>query len=171
LSIVTSIYYHLLASPVGPFLVAGSEQALHYTGFEQGQQQRYCRDTWIRDAAPLRYAIEPLEAYFDGQVLEFDIPLALAGTAFQRSAWAALQTIPYGQTASYGDIARKIGHPGASRAVGPANHANPIPIIVPCHRVIGTDGSLTGFGGGLAAKTTLLQLESAQVCGGQPSLF
>lgn len=168
---MTKIYYQLLASPVGPFLVAGTEQALHYTGFEQGRQQKLRQISWVKDAGPLAYAIEPLESYFNGDAVQFDVPLALEGTPFQRSVWAALQTITYGQTVSYGDIARMIGQPGASRAVGAANNANPIPIIVPCHRVIGADGSLTGFGGGLPAKTTLLQLESANTKGGQQSLF
>lgn len=151
--------------------MAGTDQALHYTGFEQGRQQKLRQSHWINDAAPLAYAIKPLQSYFSGEAVEFDVPLALDGTPFQLSVWAALQTISYGHTVSYGDIARMIGQPGASRAVGMANNKNPIPIIVPCHRVIGTDGSLTGFGGGLPAKTTLLQMESANTKGGQQSLF
>ena len=168
---MTKIYYQLLASPVGPFLVAGSDQALHYTGFEQGRQQKLRESHWVEDAAPLAYAIDPLQSYFSGEAVEFDVPLVLKGTPFQQTVWAALQTIAYGQTVSYGDIARLIGQPGASRAVGMANNQNPIPIIVPCHRVIGADGSLTGFGGGLPAKTTLLQMESDNTKGGQLSLL
>ena len=168
---MATIYYQFLPSPVGPFLVAGTDETLHFTGFELGRQKLKREASWVKDAAPLAYAIEPLQAYFSGEKVAFDVPLSLHGTAFQRSVWAALQTIPYGQTVSYGDIARMIDQPGASRAVGMANNANPIPIIVPCHRVIGADGSLTGFGGGLPAKTKLLQMESANTIGGQPSLF
>jgi len=107
----------------------------------------------------LQRAREQLEAYFEGRLRAFDLPLAPAGTAFQRQVWAALATIPWGQTRSYGELAAAIGRPGSARAVGAANGRNPLPIVVPCHRVIGADGSLTGFGGGLPAKRHLLQLE------------
>lgn len=103
-----------------------------------------------------------LHEYFAGRRREFDLPLDLRGTAFQRAAWLALTTIPYGETVTYGEQADRIGRPGASRAVGAANGQNPIPIVVPCHRVIGADGSLTGFGGGLEVKRFLLELERAQ---------
>ncbi|MCW2800767.1 MAG: cysteine methyltransferase [Aeromicrobium sp.] len=110
-------------------------------------------------------AEEQLTAYFAGELTEFDLPLASEGSEFQQKVWAELRRIPYGETASYGDIARRLGYePVISRAVGAANGANPIPIIVPCHRVIGADGRLTGFGGGIERKKILLDLE-------QPGLF
>lgn len=160
-----------MPSPVGAFFVAGTDTALHMTSFSSGLQKREPQDGWIEDAAPLAYAIAPLEQYFSGDPVDFKMLIAPKGTAFQLSVWAALQNIPYGQTASYGDIARKIGKPGASRAVGGANNANPLPVIIPCHRVIGADGSLTGFGGGLDAKVALLELEGITLQTPQLSLF
>jgi methylated-DNA-[protein]-cysteine S-methyltransferase len=110
--------------------------------------------------APFREVIAQLEAYFAGELRRFDLPLAPEGTPFQREVWSALTAIPYGETVSYGELARRLGRPAASRAVGAANGQNPIPIVIPCHRVIGADGSLTGFGGGLAIKRRLLDLEA-----------
>ena len=109
--------------------------------------------------------VEQLGAYFAGELTRFDVDLTLAGTQFQRRVWTALQTIPYGETRSYGEIAEQIGAPGASRAVGLANGRNPIGIIVPCHRVIGASGSLTGYGGGLERKKALLDLEKSRYTG------
>jgi methylated-DNA-[protein]-cysteine S-methyltransferase len=103
-----------------------------------------------------------LQEYFAGELREFDIPLLMEGTEFQKRVWKTLQTIPYGETISYGELAKKIGDSKAVRAVGAANGQNPIPIIVPCHRVIGSDGSLTGFGGGIENKRKLLELERGQ---------
>jgi len=108
---------------------------------------------------PFAAAASQLKSYFAGQLTEFDLPLAPAGTEFQRRVWAGLRTIPYGETVSYGELARQLGSPSASRAVGLANGRNPIAIVVPCHRVIGSDGSLTGYGGGLDRKRFLLALE------------
>ncbi|MEL6868839.1 MAG: methylated-DNA--[protein]-cysteine S-methyltransferase [Pseudomonadota bacterium] len=156
---MTQIFYTYLASPVGRFFVAGSDAALVATGFEAGRQVRSPQPDWRCDASPLTYALEPLRAYFAGERTSFDVPLVYEGTPFQQAVWSALQQIPYGVTTSYGDIARAIGNPQAVRAVGAANGANVIPVIIPCHRVIGSDGSLTGFGGGLSAKQKLLQLE------------
>jgi methylated-DNA-[protein]-cysteine S-methyltransferase len=119
----------------------------------------------VEDAGPFREVVRQLKAYFDGQLKAFDLPLAPQGTEFQRQVWRALQTIPYGRTKSYGEIARRLGRPEASRAVGAANGQNPIPVIIPCHRVIGADGSLTGFGGGLPIKRKLLALEGALPAG------
>jgi methylated-DNA-[protein]-cysteine S-methyltransferase len=116
-----------------------------------------------RDPAALRPVAQQLEAYFAGELTAFDLPLAPVGSGFQRSVWDALLTIPYGETASYGEIARQIGDPSAVRAVGTANGRNPIAIVIPCHRVIGADGSLTGYGGGLERKRTLLALEASQL--------
>ena len=111
----------------------------------------------------LTEAQRQLEEYFAGTRTQFDIPLNPAGTEFQRAVWRALQDIPYGETVSYGDIARSIGRPKACRAVGQANHVNPISIIIPCHRVVGSGGSLTGYGGGLPVKEMLLMLEKGNV--------
>ncbi|MDX1983869.1 MAG: methylated-DNA--[protein]-cysteine S-methyltransferase, partial [Bryobacteraceae bacterium] len=108
---------------------------------------------------PFREVIRQLDAYFKGALHDFDVPLAPLGTPFQRNVWSALREIPYGRTISYGELARRIGNPSASRAVGLANGSNPIAIIVPCHRVIGANGKLTGFGGGLDVKRKLLDLE------------
>ena len=113
-----------------------------------------------RDDTPLAEARRQLEAYFEGELREFDLPLAPQGTGFQLRVWEALRAIPYGETISYGELARRVGDPGAARAVGLANGRNPLPVIVPCHRVIGADGSLTGFGGGLDRKRALLELEA-----------
>jgi len=110
-------------------------------------------------AEPFAAAAEQLTAYFAGRLTRFSLPLRPGGTAFQRQVWAALQDIPYGQTVTYGQLAARLGRPAASRAVGLANGRNPVSIVVPCHRVLGADGSLTGYGGGLAAKRFLLDLE------------
>jgi methylated-DNA-[protein]-cysteine S-methyltransferase len=114
-----------------------------------------------RDAAPFKAAADQLDAYFDGERTRFDLPLAPLGSEFQQRVWAALLEIPYGQTESYGELAQRIGSPGAARAVGLANGKNPISILIPCHRVVGANGSLTGYGGGLDRKRKLLDLELA----------
>lgn len=111
------------------------------------------------DEPVLASAAKQLDAYFDGDLTSFELPLTLDGSRFQRTVWAALQDIPYGETTSYGELARRIGQPSASRAVGLANGRNPVSIVVPCHRVIGADGSLTGYGGGMDRKRFLLALE------------
>lgn len=126
------------------------------------------RDGWEADSEAFPEAVEQLRGYFAGERTEFDLELELVGTAFQRRVWAALQTIPYGETRSYGEIAEQIGSPGAFRAVGLANCHNPIGIIVPCHRVIGANGSLTGYGGGLDRKRALLDIEKQRTA---PALF
>jgi methylated-DNA-[protein]-cysteine S-methyltransferase len=118
---------------------------------------------WTRDDGALAALRTQLQEYFDGERTEFDLPLAPEGTSFQRKVWNALCEIPYGKTMSYGELARHIGQPGAARAVGLANGSNPLPIVVPCHRVIGADGSLTGFGGGIGRKRWLLSHEARQL--------
>jgi methylated-DNA-[protein]-cysteine S-methyltransferase len=118
------------------------------------------RADWSPDPGAFGAAVDQLEAYFAGELMDFDVELDLRGTEFQRRVWKALLTIPFGETRSYGEIAEQIGAPGAARAVGLANGHNPIAIVVPCHRVIGANGSLTGFGGGLDRKRTLLELEN-----------
>jgi methylated-DNA-[protein]-cysteine S-methyltransferase len=115
---------------------------------------------WREAREPFSQAIEQLDQYFAGERTEFDLELDMRGTQFQNDVWNALLTIPYGETRSYGEIARQIGRPDRARAVGAANGCNPVSIIVPCHRVIGSDGSLTGYGGGLPRKRFLLDLEA-----------
>jgi methylated-DNA-[protein]-cysteine S-methyltransferase len=117
---------------------------------------------WRHDAVPLTETIRQLQAYFAGELENFNLPLAPEGTPFQKEVWQRLCDISYGQTISYGELARRIGNPKASRAVGLANGSNPIPIVIPCHRVIGSNGKLTGYGGGLPIKEKLLALERHQ---------
>jgi len=148
-----------MESPIGPLLLAGDDSGLQRIGFPEGKNPPQPAPEWRRDTQCLRYVAEQLDAYFAGSLRDFDLPLQMQGTPFQLSVWKALRDIPYGETISYGELARRIGNPKGSRAVGLANGANPIPIVVPCHRVIGSTGKLTGFGGGLRTKETLLALE------------
>jgi len=151
--------YTFIDSPLGILLLAGSRHALKVIGFSRGDKARSPDPSWQRDDAAFSLAKRQLDEYFAGVRRDFDVPLAPDGTDFQRAVWHALTGIPYGETCSYQDIAVRIDQPKALRAVGAANGANPIPIIIPCHRVIGADGSLTGFGGGLDSKRWLLDLE------------
>jgi methylated-DNA-[protein]-cysteine S-methyltransferase len=153
------MFYTYMSSPIGQLLLAGDEQALRLVGFPQGSGQRSPELGWQENKTPFAETIRQLDAYFAGELSTFDLPLAPQGTPFQRAVWQALQQIPYGTTTSYGALAHTIGKPKAVRAVGAANGANPIPIIIPCHRVIGSNGKLTGFGGGLETKARLLNLE------------
>lgn len=143
-------------SPIGDLLLVANEEGLVSVNFRGTSEAP-------RDQKRLAHAIGQLEEYFDGTRRQFDLQLAPRGTPFQLAVWRMLQRIPYGETRSYLDIAKSIGRPSATRAVGAANGANPMPIIIPCHRVIGSSGSLTGFGGGLAVKRRLLDLESGIV--------
>lgn len=154
------MYYCYLDTPIGELLLAGEDGALAMIGFPKGSMRRDPETDWIYNEQPLAKARQQLEEYFAGTRKEFDLPLRIKGTEFQVSVLNALQEIPYGKTASYGEIARRIGRPKAVRAVGAANGRNPIPIVVPCHRVIGSSGDLTGFGGGLDTKAALLRLEA-----------
>lgn len=142
--------------------MAGGEDGLHLLHFMNGRHPKSPDRSWNEDKKPFKEVIRQLKSYFAGKLKEFDVPLVLQGTDFQLLVWRRLQKIPYGETVSYGQIARELGNPEASRAVGLANGSNPIPIIVPCHRVIGSNGNLTGFGGGLPVKQKLLTLESKQ---------
>lgn len=151
--------YTYCDSPLGALLLAGDGKRLHLIGFPEGKGRMRHQPEWQRDDNAFKEVRQQLEAYFAGELQRFDLALAPEGTDFQKAVWQALTTIPYGATRSYGEIAQQIGRPKASRAVGAANGQNPIPIIIPCHRVIGSTGKLTGFGGGLAAKETLLGLE------------
>ncbi len=150
--------YSLLDSPIGRLLLVAEDGQLSRIDFPPAAEEAIASH-WRHQPADFDEANRQLTAYFAGQRQEFDLPLHLVGTPFQRLVWQELTRIPYGQTASYGEIARRIDRSKACRAVGMANHRNPLPIIIPCHRVIGADGSLTGFGGGLACKQFLLDLE------------
>lgn len=151
--------YRYIASPIGSLLLAGDETGLKMIGFPEGKGRVTPQADWIEDERAFAEAERQLAEYFDGERTEFDLKLSPSGTPFQLTVLDALQTIPLGETRSYRDIARQIGRPTAVRAVGAANGRNPLPIVIPCHRVIGADGSLTGFGGGLEAKRFLLELE------------
>jgi methylated-DNA-[protein]-cysteine S-methyltransferase len=152
------IRYRTIESPIGLLTLAGSGSVLTNLRMVD-QTYEPDRADWSPDPRAFDDAVEQLIAYFAGELTDFDIELELRGTEFQRRVWNALRTIPYGETRSYGEIAEQIGAPGSARAVGWANGHNPIAIVVPCHRVIGANGSLTGFGGGLDRKRTLLELE------------
>ncbi|NNC77386.1 MAG: methylated-DNA--[protein]-cysteine S-methyltransferase [Woeseiaceae bacterium] len=154
------MYYCYFDTPIGELLLAGDDEALTMIGFPQGKMRREPEPDWIFNEKPFANAIRQLNEYFAGERTTFDLPLRLSGTEFQLLVLEELQRIPYGETTSYGNIASRIGRPKAVRAVGAANGRNPIPIIVPCHRVIGAGGDLTGFGGGLGTKEALLRLES-----------
>ena len=146
------MYRLVISSPIGALTLHSDGAAL--------TALRFGADGSDAGACPLLHrAAGELAAYFRGELRTFSVPLSPAGTDFQRSVWDALATIPYGQTASYRDVARTIGNPRACRAVGTANHRNPLPILIPCHRVVGSDGSLTGYAGGLQRKQFLLALE------------
>ena len=161
---MNTLRYRTMASPVGTLTLAGMGSTLMHLRMA-GQTHEPDRSGWIPDDDAFADVAEQLTAYFAGSLTEFDVDLELAGTEFQRRVWAALQTIPYGETRSYGQIAEQIGSPGASRAVGLANGRNPVGIIVPCHRVIGSGGGLTGYGGGIDRKRALLTLEHRTVAG------
>ncbi|TXI60092.1 methylated-DNA--[protein]-cysteine S-methyltransferase [Mycolicibacter arupensis] len=150
--------FRTIDSPIGPLTLAGDDGRLsHLLMLDHAHAPS--RDGWWRDDSAFPEVAHQLSAYFAGDLTEFDVDYTLVGTEFQRRVWTALLTIPYGQTRSYGELAGQIGSPTASRAVGLANGRNPISIIVPCHRVIGSNGSLTGYGGGIDRKKSLLELE------------
>ncbi|HEY0502293.1 MAG TPA: methylated-DNA--[protein]-cysteine S-methyltransferase [Lysobacter sp.] len=154
--------YTRIDSPVGPLLLAANQSGLRLIEFHVPRHPVPPGADWREgDSDVLREAQRQLDEYFDGQRRTFDLPLALHGTEFQRTVWQTLATIPFGQTISYAQLASRVGRPTAMRAVGAANGRNPLPIVLPCHRVIGADGSLTGFGGGLPTKQFLLELEGA----------
>lgn len=154
--------YCYVSSPIGRLLLAGHDRLLGYVGLPDGKARISPQQDWrqVEDGFPA--VTQQLKEYFSGQREMFSVALLPAGTDFQLSVWSALREIPYGQIRTYAQIAEMIGRPRAVRAVGAANGANPLPILVPCHRVIGANGSLTGFAGGLAAKSYLLGLESAK---------
>jgi methylated-DNA-[protein]-cysteine S-methyltransferase len=153
------MYYCYLETKIGDLLLAGDEEGLSLVGFPEGAMRHEPEPEWIFNEKPFAVAREQLTAYFAGELKAFDLDLNPTGTEFQLQVLDELQKIPYGTTCSYSDIANRIGRPKAVRAVGAANGRNPIPIIIPCHRVIGASGHLTGFGGGLPTKEALLRLE------------
>ena len=155
-----TFYYDYHRTTIGELLLAGDGQSLSLLGFPEGKMARRHDSHWIRASQPFDDVTRQLDDYFAGKLQVFDVQLELAGTSFQQAVWSALKMIPYGETCTYGELAARIGRPRASRAVGAANGVNPVPIIIPCHRVIGSNGSLTGFGGGIRTKQALLSMES-----------
>ena len=153
------MYYTYAASPIGQLLLAGSADALQVIGFPHGDKARRADIGWERYDEPFKKTARQLNEYFAGERREFELELAPEGTKFQVEVLEALRGIPYGETRTYRDIAVAVGRPNAVRAVGNANGRNPLPIVIPCHRVIGSDGSLTGFGGCIEIKRYLLDLE------------
>lgn len=153
------MYYCYLDTPIGDLLLARDDEGLAVVGFPDGSMRREPEGDWIFNEKPFAETCRQLAEHFDGQRTEFDIDLKPTGTEFQLKVLDELRRIPYGTTCSYSDIAERIGHPKAVRAVGAAIGRNPIAIVIPCHRVIGASGDLTGFGGGLSTKEALLRLE------------
>ncbi len=152
-------WYTCIDTPIGAIRMTSDGTSL--TGlYLEGEGDCRAGEGRRDDAEPFARAREQLAAYFRGELTRFDLPLAAEGTEFQREVWEELRRIPYGTTVSYGEVARRLGRPNSCRAVGLANGRNRLPIVVPCHRVIGADGSLTGYGGGLPRKRALLELEA-----------
>lgn len=158
---MAEILYRYVDTPVGRLMLAGTERGLKRIEFEKGKGMRGPSPEWRETESGLGEAARQIADYFAGSRREFDLRLDPEGTEFQRQTWDALREIPYGATASYADVARSIGRPKAVRAVGAANARNPLPIVVPCHRVVGSDGSLTGFAAGTDVKLALLKIEGA----------
>jgi methylated-DNA-[protein]-cysteine S-methyltransferase len=160
---VGRIFYTHIESPLGPLLLAGDRRGLKSIEFPAGKAGKGHESGWERSDEDFAVVATQLREYFAGERRVFDIPLNLSGTPFQLAVWEKVREIPYGKTVSYADIALAIGRPRAVRAVGAANRQNPVPIVIPCHRVIGKDGSLTGYGGGLECKATLLRIEGVVI--------
>ncbi len=153
------IYYDDIDSPVGRLRLVADRAGLRQLWFAQERHPKRLEPDWVQASEPLAFARVQLEEYFAGTRQRFELPLHPLGTPFQLAVWQELARIDYGATISYAELARRIGQPQAMRAVGAANGRNPLPIVLPCHRVIGSNGSLTGFGGGLPTKRFLLSLE------------
>ena len=148
------MHYAVMESPMGPVTIASTEKGIASIHFGNNVPEGAVADSSVN-----HHTVEQLTEYFQGKRTQFDLELDLEGTPFQRAVWSELLRIPYGETRTYGDIAKAIGSPGAARAVGMANHDNPIAVVIPCHRVVGRDGSLTGYAGGLHLKAQLLSIE------------
>lgn len=161
-SAAPAVYWTSIESPVGPLLLAGDRETLRVLWFGRGRKAQGPVPGWVERPDEFRGVARQLREYFAGTRTAFDIAVAPHGTPFQQTVWRALRDIPYGATTTYGAVARQIGDLKAVRAVGLANGANPIAIVIPCHRVIGAGGALTGFGGGLPTKRALLDLEQGQ---------
>ena len=159
-------YYTYVTSPIGRLLLAGDDVVLERLHFSSGSKAQLPDATWLARPEMFASVAQQLEAYFRGELQDFALTLNPKGTAFQLAVWRELVKIPYGHTITYGELAKRLGNPQASRAVGLANGANPIAIVQPCHRVMGANGKLTGFGGGLDVKQRLLDLER-----GEPRMF
>ncbi len=153
-------FFTELKSPVGRLFLTSNGEAITWLFMEKQKDGLRPTGDWRRDDNLFREAADQLRAYFAGELTEFDLPLAPVGTQFQQRVWAELQKIPYGSTINYGELARRVGNPKAARAAGAANGSNPISIIIPCHRVIGSNNHLTGYGGGIERKRFLLDLEA-----------
>ncbi len=151
--------YTYVSSPVGPLLLSGDARGLAHLCFQAGKTPRQPESYWVLDPRPFREVTAQLAAYFAGELRRFSLTLALEGSLFQRQVWRELVAVPYGTTVSYGELAERLGKPGAARAVGAAVGANPVAIVVPCHRVLGRHGALTGYSGGVAIKEFLLRRE------------
>jgi methylated-DNA-[protein]-cysteine S-methyltransferase len=160
------MWFDQFKTPIGQLKIAADDEGLRYVMFEKNKYEAPDENTWRRDAKLLANAREQLQAYFSGDLKTFDIALSPQGTDFQKQVWQTLAKIPFGKTWSYADVAKKVDSPKAVRAIGAANGRNPIPIILPCHRVIGSNGTLTGYAGGLPIKQWLLEHEGI----GQASL-
>jgi methylated-DNA-[protein]-cysteine S-methyltransferase len=159
---MSPLIYTTIDSPIGELLLLSDGEALRGLYMQEGRKPAKINPSWVCSIEPFAAVTEQLNEYFAAERTVFDIPLVLEGAPFEREVWHALQEIPYGETVSYGEIARRVNQPSAARAVGLANGRNPIAVIVPCHRVIGADGTLTGYGGGLERKRLLLELEQGQ---------
>jgi methylated-DNA-[protein]-cysteine S-methyltransferase len=155
--------YTWIESPVGSLLLVADEDGLIEIAFAKGRTPPVIDAGWTCGGALLREPVRQLEAFFAGELRDFNLPLNPRGTAFQQRVWKLLSEIPFGETISYGELARRAGNPAASRAVGLANGSNPISIVVPCHRVIASNGKLTGYGGGLENKRWLIDFERSQL--------
>lgn len=154
------IHYWIYDSPVGPLLIGGQDGNLDFLSFAQSSDRPVqIGNDWVKSIEPFKRICGELDQYFNKDLVNFSIPYRLQGSQFQKAVWKELARIPFGKLRSYGDIAKILGQPGASRAVGLANNANPLPIIIPCHRVIGANGKLVGFGGGMNIKIQLLEHE------------
>lgn len=155
------MWFDRFKTPIGLLTIAVDESGLRYVLFEHNKHEPSTQSSWRLDSSPTREPREQLLQYFSGERKAFDLKFSLTGTDFQERTWRMLGNIPYGSTWSYAELATRVGSPKAVRAVGSANGRNPLPIVLPCHRVIGSNGSLTGFGGGLPTKKWLLELEGA----------
>jgi methylated-DNA-[protein]-cysteine S-methyltransferase len=157
------VWYTILDSPFGPVCIAGAETGLMRVDFQHGDRPVRPAATWQEDSGHLETAVHQLREYFQGQRQSFTLPLAPAGTPFQQRVWQELQRIPFGTTLTYRELAERLGMPQAARAVGHANGRNPLAIVIPCHRLIGSDGRLRGYASGIALKQRLLQHEGVQL--------